>query len=222
MVRADVQHRGRFRLQRPGGLELVRGKLEHVHRGRRTVEQVERGFAEVAADAHLEPGGLCKRPDQRGDRALAVRAGDADDTAAGLAREQLDVADEIEPLRCRLAQEGLGKRDAGRDDDLVRTLEHRRVEAAERGRRLWHEPAQLREAGRMRTRVGDDEPVPARGQVPGRRHAGAAEADDHAARCAAGLLHQRSFSVASPMRTSMNEMIQKRTMTFGSAQPFSS
>ena len=222
VVRAHVQHRGRLRLQRPGGLELVRGELEHVHRRRRTVEQVERGLAEVAADAHLEPGGLRERADQRGHRALAVRAGDADHAAAGFAREQLDVADEVEPLRRRLAQEGLGERDAGRHDDLVGALEHRRVEAAERGRRLRHEPAQLREAGRVRARVGDDEPVAARGQVPGRRHAGAAEAHDHAARCADGLLHQRSFSVASPMRTSMNEMIQKRTMTFGSAQPFSS
>ena len=222
VVGRHVQHRGRLRLQRPGRLELVRGELEHVHRRRRALEQVERGLAEVAADAHLEPGGLRKRADQRRDRALAVRAGDADHAAARLAREQLDVADEVESLRRRLAQEGLGERDAGRHDDLVRALEHRRVEAAERGRRPGHEPAQLREPGRVRARVGDDQPVPARGQVPGRRHAGAAEAHDHAARGAAGLLHQRSFSVASPMRTSMNEMIQKRTMTFGSAQPFSS
>ena len=62
VVGAHVQHRGRLRLQRPGGLELVRGELQHVHRRRRAREQVERGLAEVAADADLEPGGLAQRP----------------------------------------------------------------------------------------------------------------------------------------------------------------
>ena len=87
---------------------------------------------------------------------------------------------------------------------------------------LRPEALQFREPRRVRARVGHDEAVAAGREVARAGDAGAAEAHDHAARVAGGLLHQRSFSVASPIRTSMNEMIQKRTMTFGSAQPFSS
>jgi len=59
---------------------------------------------------------------------------------------------------------------------------------------------------------------------------GAAEAEYHADGALAFVLsairgcgiHQRIFRVASPTRTSTKEMIQKRTITFGSAQPLSS
>jgi hypothetical protein len=149
VVRRHVQHRGRLELEGIRRLQLVRGQLEHVHGGGRPREQVERGLAEVAADAHRDarrPGELA---DQRRDGALAVGAGDADDAATRLAREQLDVADQVEPLRGGPAQEGLGQRDTRRYHDLVRTLEHGRVEAAERGRRLRHQAAQLRKAGRI-------------------------------------------------------------------------
>ncbi|MCY1377652.1 hypothetical protein D9M69_652350 [compost metagenome] len=36
------------------------------------------------------------------------------------------------------------------------------------------------------------------------------------------VVHQRTFNVARPTRTSTTEMIQKRTITRGSGQPFSS
>ena len=222
VVGRDVQDRGRLELQRVRRLELVRGELEHVHRRGRALEQVERGLAEVAADAHRKARGLCEFADECRHGALAVRAGDADHAPARFAGEQLDVADEVEAVGRGLAQEGLGERDAGRDDDLVGALEHGRVEAAERGRRTGHQAPEFREPRRVLARIGHDQPVPARGEVPGRRHAGPAEAHDHADGTGGGLLHQRSFNVASPIRTSMNEMIQKRTITFGSAHPFSS
>ena len=104
------------------------------------------------------------------------------DAPARFAREELDVADEVEAVGRGLAQEGLGERDAGRDDDLVGALEHGRVEAAERGRRTGHQAPEFREPRRVFARIGHDQPVPARGEVPGGRHAGAAEAHDHAAR----------------------------------------
>src|SRR4030095_10655596 len=107
-------------------------------------------------------------------------------------------------------------------DDLVGALENRGIEAAERGRGLGNEPAQLRKPGRVRARVRHHQAVPARREVARGRYARAAEAHDHAAGTAGALPHQRSFSVASPMRTSMKEIIQNRTMTFGSAQPLSS
>ena len=122
----------------------------------------------------------------------------------------------------RLVNMPPSERELDEGTDLVRALEHRGVEAAERRLGAGHEAPQLGEARGIAARVGDDEPVAARGQVARGRDAGAPEADDHAAGTAGGLPHQRSFSVASPSRTSMKEMIQKRTMTFGSAQPFSS
>ena len=204
------------------GLELVGRELEHVHRGRRAFQQVERRHAEVAADPHFDARGLRELADQRRHRALAVGAGDADDAAARLAREQLDVADQVEAARRGLAQERLRQRHARGHDHLVRAVEDRGIEAAERGRGLRHEAAQFGEPGRRRARVGDDQAVAARREMARAGHAGAAEADDDALRMCGGGLHQRSFSVASPIRTSMKEMIQKRTMTFGSAQPFSS
>ena len=58
------------------------------------------------------------------------------------------------------------------------------------------------------------------------REPGLARADDqHLVRSDAGddvVVHQRTFSVASATSASMKQMIQKRTMTFGSAQPLSS
>jgi len=61
-------------------------------------------------------------------------------------------------------------------------------------------------------------------------NAGPAQTEYHADRALAllpttmqvGEFHQRIFRVASPTRTSTKEMIQKRTITFGSAQPLSS
>ena len=62
-----------------------------------------------------------------------------------------------------------------------------------------------------------------RAQVARARKAGLAETDDHRGGGfgRARVVH-RSFSVARPVSTSSSEMIQNRTMTFGSAQPFSS
>ena len=76
-------------------------------------------------------------------------------------------------------------------------------------------------------------------QIPRRGQAGGAEADDEAAPAAGhtdltrfvlgseSVLrfmrpHQRIFKLASPTKTKITVMIQKRTITFGSAQPLSS
>ena len=79
--------------------------------------------------------------------------------------------------------------------------------------------AELRRRG---ARVGHREPPAARVQVARAGEPGAAQADDHGVRRLVGAVTHRSFSVASPASTSSSEMIQKRTITFGSAQPLSS
>ena len=59
-------------------------------------------------------------------------------------------------------------------------------------------------------------------QVARTGEAGAAEPDDYRVRWCWHRGAHRSFRVASPASTRRSEMIQKRTITFGSAQPLSS
>ena len=71
--------------------------------------------------------------------------------------------------------------------------------------------------------VGDRDAKAAALQVARHGQARAAHADDHGVRRGlCGLRAHRSFSVARPASTRMKLMIQKRTITFGSAQPLSS
>ena len=222
VIGRHIQDRGGLELQGMRGLELIGRQFEHVHRCRGARQQVERRLTEISADAHQDAGGLCHLAHQRRHGALAIRAGDADHPAAGLAREQLDVTDQVQAACRSLLQEGFAQRHARRDDDLVGAFEQRGVESAERGGGIRDQAAQFSEAGRRGTRVGHDQLMPARSEMTRAGDAGAAKTDDDTARAACSLLHQRSFNVASPIRTSMKEMIQKRTMTFGSAHPFSS
>ena len=85
------------------------------------------------------------------------------------------------------------------------------------------ERAHARQLGRRLAAVGDRDAKAAALQVPRHRQAGAAHADHHGVRCGcAACAAHRSFSVARPASTRMKLMIQKRTMTLGSAQPLSS
>jgi hypothetical protein len=150
VVGRDVQDRGHLELQRMRRLELIGRELEHVHRRGRSLEQVERGLAEVAAHAHGESRRFCELADERRHGALAVRARDADQAPARFARKELDVAHEVEAVGRGLAQEWFGERDAGRYDHLVGAFEHCRVETAERGRGTGHEALEFREPRRVR------------------------------------------------------------------------
>ena len=122
-------------------VELERRQLEHVQVGRAAIEQVERRLAEVAADAHAHAGALGHAAEQRGDGALAVGAGDADDRRVRGTREQLDVADDVEAAGARLHEERIVERHARRGDDDVGLLEQARVEpAGARARRRRRAP----------------------------------------------------------------------------------
>ena len=93
VVGCEIKHRGRARVQAPGGFELETRKLEHVDVGRRLFQQFERGRADVAADQRLQTGGLAHRTGKHRHRALAVGAGDGQYRRGRRARKQLDVAD---------------------------------------------------------------------------------------------------------------------------------
>src|SRR4029079_18230078 len=94
------------------------------------------------------------------------------------------------------------------------------IERAEPHFRFGGELLQSRCFRRRCAVVGDCEALVARVQIARTRQPGATESDDDAA-CALGHA-QRTFRVASPISTRITEMIQNRTITFGSAQPLSS
>jgi hypothetical protein len=82
--------------------------------------------------------------------------------------------------------------------------------------------------GRRLSRVGDTQFEALAMQVACGREPGTSEAEYQRPgagfeRCKIlGMRVHRSFSVASPISTRITVMIQKRTITFGSAQPLSS
>jgi hypothetical protein len=152
---------------------------------------------------------------QARDRALAVGAGDADDRRAHRAREQFDVADDLDAARTRLRGDRLLERDSGDISSCVAPSSSDRSKPPRRmSRRSRSEPELAPEPGGS-LRVSVALPRRRASRDTAGRSAGFAETHDDAA-------HQRIFKVARPANTSTKLMIQKRTITFGSAQPLSS
>ena len=138
-------------------------------------------------------------------------------------REQLDVTHQRHATLGGAAQHRLGERYTGRDDDKPGSGQQRWIEPAETADRLRCECGEFGAARWVLTAVGDGE-LPATGsQVASCRHSAATKPHDERGRsgggCRCGVVH-RSLSVARPASTRKKVMIQKRTMIFGSAQPF--
>src|SRR5690606_38800920 len=114
-------------------------------------------------------------------------------------------------------EEFLLQRQARRGHHEVGALQQRQVQpAGHEGDARELRPQRL-DARRRGARVGARQAPAARGEVADHRATRVAEAGDDGV-----AAHQRTFSVARPMSTSSRLMIQKRTITFGSAQPLSS
>ena len=125
------------------------------------------------------------------------------------------------PRIARTHHEGLAQRHAGRCDHAVGVVEQRFIERAEVHFGFGCELLQRRGLGRRRAVVGDRKAFVALVQITRARQAGTTQTDYDAARALLCHAH-RTFSVARPISTRITEMIQKRTITFGSAQPLSS
>src|SRR5437764_1215306 len=220
MIGTDVEHRGGAAGEALRRLGPEARELEHVELGA-AAEESERGLPEVAPGAHPHSRALRHTGEQRRDGALAVGTGDAGDRSIDRARKELDVADDAEPAAARLDEERALAREPGRDDDARRARKERGVERTCAHRDVGPQRAQRRELRGSCARVGDREPPALREQVTRAREPRDAQAHDHGVRCADGGRAHLSFSVASPASTSSSEMIQKRTMTLGSAQPLS-
>ena len=234
VVFRDIQHRGGVGAQAAHALQLKAGQLQHKRlRPDAAVfdvaQRVQHRQADIAGHHGVQPGVLAQMPHQRGHRGLAVRAGDGDHLA-GLpgdgAGKQLHIADHLAA--------SLGKRhDLRRGQGHART-DHQQLAA---GKAVDGEGAgaqlglggQLRQLGQMRRRraaVNRHQPRAATRQPAQRRQAAVAQAN-HADGESVQILHRlllsyRSFRVDRPASTSIMVMIQKRTTTWVSFQPFNS
>ena len=135
MVLGDVEHGRRDRRERGRRLELEARQLEHEHIGPACRP---RGIASSTASPMLpattrrEAGRARERAGERGHRRLAVRSGDREHflRRRQRAREELDVADELDAARNGSRDGRLVLRDAGADRDQVGAGERRLGERA--------------------------------------------------------------------------------------------
>ena len=201
-------------------LPLLEGWIKNVREF--AYAEAERGRTEVAANVDRKAGLMEDMTQQRGDRRLAVGAGDAEEPGGGLgAQQQLDVADErdagILGARRDRVRLGKGRRNAGRQHQRLERAEVGVGEAGDRNARAEGRVAtggvvvpghDLRPGGEQRTRCGH-----ARGTEPQDRVAFVVREGklDH---------DHLNFNVARPTSASTAEMIQKRMTMVGSAQPF--
>ena len=215
VVSGNVKHDRALQLQRGGGLQLEARQFQHVQIGNRLIEQVKSGLAEVAARQHLSSGRSRHVRDHAGNRALAIRAGDADHRGPDRTGEQFDVTEDLNATLARALGDRLLQRDPGRHQQLRGAVQQRQIEAAQSKVELLRQRAQRGKSGRILARIRrTDRNTPLR-EVAYARGARLSETHDDA-------VHQRIFKVARPARTNTKLMIQKRTITRGSGQPLSS
>ena len=228
MVGRYVEHRRGDGLQRIDGLQLVARQLEHEHAGNGAPSSCRASTSSTAspmlpATTVVEPRGACERAGKRGHGGLAVGAGDREHLLVGRqrAREQLDVADELDAAAPRPRRSPAGRwltpgliamRSAPRACSSLTGP----VSSGTPEKRAASSPAcgGAVRVSATRTRA------PWRTQVAHHRQPGLPEAQHDGV--AVAVAHQRSFSVDRPNRTSSIVMIQKRTTTWFSFQPLSS
>jgi hypothetical protein len=235
MVFRQIEHHRGIGPETRGRLELEARQLQHDRLRPRPLagfdpgQRVEHRQADVARDQRLETCAATQGTGHLRNRALAIGAGDREDLRSrqrqlfGPGRngdsEQLDVPDHADASGDRSLDLGLGERHAGTRGDEVRVAEARRTERAEIDGQLRELAPHRIDAGRLGAGIGRAHVSAVRRQPADHGHAGGAEAEDENA--LAGDVH-RSFSVDSPNRTSIIVMIQNRTTTWFSFQPFSS
>ena len=229
VIGADIQHGRHSESELTRSLQLKAGELQHVELALRC-QQIQRRDAEIAAHARVEPRVPRHAPHQFGDGGLGVRPRDANDRRGSLAHKQVDIAQDVHPGLPGGGQQRVVQGDSrahhefGSLRDDIGGIEPRVY------RHVRHLAAQLLQARGRCSGIHHAEGQAEAVQVPGAGQTGHAQADHHPV-CAAcykvlchGRLHpaHRNFSVASPNRTSMTVMIQKRTITRGSGHPLSS
>ena len=236
-------------LHRPVTVEMIRREIEQqadarVERGReidlegRTFDDMDAGFATAAPGR----GSACRycRPsatsqprlaqdmgDQRRGRALAIGAGDRDERRApgailcALAAEQFDVADDFDARRmglCRASSAASGWV-SGTPGVRISAAKADQSRARADRRDGIPPPRALSRAAGESSQAWTCAPPAASALRRGEAGAAEAEQGDRLAGKRGDRDHQRTFSVARPIRARTKAMIQNRTTTCGSAQP---
>ncbi len=233
MVFGNVENcRGR-RFEAFRRLKLEARQLEHEHVGpesarRDGLQHVEHGVADVAGNDRREPGGAAKRAGERRHRRFPIGPCDSQHFLPRRQRtgEQFDVTDEWDAARGRFRDRRLILGDAWTDCDQIGLVEQRRGERAGRERYLGPCSEKTLPERRRGTRVGHADPCACGGEIARHRKSGEPETQHN---CVLSLqVHrlahhrQRSLSEDNPNRTNNIVMIQKRTTTWFSFQPFNS
>ena len=231
VIGADIEHGPSVGAERNGALELEARELEHPDvRQRPRVEpphqRRERGRRDVARHLAVDAGGAAHAARHRGHGALAVRAGDREQARTGMAgeeaREELDIADDLEAARARLPDDRRFERHARARRDQLDTVEKRLRERSGHDLGIRHRGPQRVERGRRSARIGHAHGAALTRDPARHRESGFAEPQHQS--LASGERHRTylSFRVDRPNSTSTTVMIQNRTTTCVSFHPPSS
>ena len=136
--------------------------------------------------------------------------------------KQLDIAHDLESSPARFHEERRAERHSWRCHDTHRIVEQSGVETTGTDRNSGIQLAQSCQLGRLGARIGYCDLPSERVQIARTRQPRPAEADDDCRGWFCRRYNHRSFRVANPNNTRIREIIQKRTITLGSAQPLSS
>ena len=232
MILAEIENHRGLRSQTVCRLELETRKLEDVELCT-VVKQLEYRLAKIAADTCMNACRSGHFAEQRRDSALAVGTGNCNNGRLRLAQEQLDIANHLGATCNCFPDDRRMNRNAGAHDEAFGQHKRLRIETAGRDSNVRQLLAQLFQPRGLLARVADGQRNTSGCEIARRRKATDAQSDDkRPGRCSLAdvcsdchcrlHLSQRSFSVASPTRTRIRLMIQKRTMTRGSGQPLSS
>jgi hypothetical protein len=215
-----VQQQRHLGRQVLGTLQLETRKFQNIDIGLALIEQVECRLAKVAPGKYVTTVSPAHVVEQGRDRALAVGPGNGDERLCGIAREQLDVRHDLEIFFACLREQRVAIGNTGRSNKALDALGHAVIAKAQFSVRP--DLAQLIQSGWLGAAVVEDGVSFTTLQVARDRQACGAETHDQIlVRFLLRFAH-RIFRLARPIRTRMTVIIQNRTMTFGSAQPFSS
>ena len=147
--------------------------------------------------------------------------------ATNLSRKDLDVAHHFNAARDCRTDDRLAERNARTRNDRIHAFHQRRVEGSERDRNAGMLEPHRSKGRRRLSRIGSTHPRAAPREPTNTRKPGVAQPQNQDVLARPFIVHlpcrcQRSLSVDNPNRTSIIVMIQKRTTTWFSFQPFNS
>jgi hypothetical protein len=210
-------------MQGSRGFELETGEFQHINIGLGPVQRIQHRQPDVAGNHRFQPRRPAHRADQGGHRGLAVGAGDGDDPGAGglVLRKQFDVPDHRHAAGNGSLHFRLGQRHTGAGDDEFRGGKNLAAERTEMHGNFRHFTSHGIRTRRRIPGIGDGQAGALALQPAQCRKAGITQ-PQHQHLFVVQFQFHLSFSVDNPSNTSIMVMIQNRTTTCVSFQPFCS